>query len=97
LESSALTPSTPSQDSVQDDEDSPDSFSTKQRVKKNKKHNDAAILVEMMIKKLEIEEEDREERLRLQKAREESLALSEQREQQLVDFCGLLVKHLLMS
>jgi len=84
LESSGLTPSTPSQDSVPDDEDSPDPFSTKQRVKKNKKRNDAAILMEMMMKKLEAEEEESEERTRLQKAREESLARSEQCEQQLI-------------
>jgi SOS-response transcriptional repressor LexA len=87
------TPSTPSQESFDDDDDSPSPSATKQKVKK--KNNDKmAILIEMMTRKLEIEDEESEERKRSQKAKEEWLERGEQREQQLVDLCGQLVKHL---
>lgn len=91
------TPSPVSQGDTEDGTDTPDPFSTGKRVKQKKK--DA--LIELMMHGLEIKESeveqrkrDRETEIEERKKAEEKAARSEEREQKLVDFMEILVKHI---
>ena len=86
----SMTPSSASTAASQDDEtDSPNPFSTGKRVKQKKNDKSDAIL-DMMMQNLEIKQAELEERRKDQ----EILVRAEERDQKLVDFMELLVKHI---
>jgi hypothetical protein len=86
---------TPSSSSVtasytqDDDTDSTNPFSTGKKVKRKKNDKSEAIL-DLMMQRLKIRESELEER----RKDREILARAEEREQKLVDFMELLVKHI---
>ena len=89
-------PTTPSPDSPEeagDTTDSPNPFNTGKKVRRRKDDKSEAI-VNLMIQGLEIQESQLEERKKEREEQQAILARHEEREQKLVDFMEILVKHI---
>jgi hypothetical protein len=88
-------PATPCPVSPQDEEDtdSPSPFNTGKKVKR-KRNDKSEAIVDLMMQGLEIKESEIEQRKKEREAHEAILARAEEREQKLVDFMEILVKHI---
>ena len=88
-------PTTPSPDSPEEaeDTDSPNPFNTGKKVRRKKDDKSEAI-VNLMMQGLEIKESELEERKKEREEQQAILARHEEREQKLVDFMEILVKHI---
>jgi hypothetical protein len=88
-------PTTPCPVSPQDEEDtdSPGAFNTGKKVKR-KKNDKSEAIVDLMMQGLEIKESEIEQRKKEREMHEAILARAEEREQKLVDFMEILVRHI---
>jgi hypothetical protein len=87
-------PTTPYPVSSQDEEDpdSPNPFNTGKKLKR-KKNDKSEAIIDLMMQGLEIKESEIEQRKKEREVHEAILARFEEREQKLVDFREILVKH----
>ena len=78
-----------------DDEDvgTTGSFNMGKKIKRKRRKDKSDVLVDIMMRQLEVQEEQKEEKKKIHAEQQASLVRSEEREQKLVDIFEVLTKH----